>query len=347
MKFGLEILLLVKVTMAQEVVVVTGASAGLGRAIVRRFAGKGARIGLLARGPERLEAARREVEERGGFGLALPTDVADPAQVETAADTVERELGPIDVWINNAMVTVFAPLLEIAPEEFRRATEVTYLGTVHGTMAALKRMAPRNRGVIVQVGSALAYRSIPLQAPYCGAKAAIRGFTDSLRTELIHDRSRVHLTMVQMPALNTPQFEWCRTRLPNHPQPIPPIFDPDVGAEAVFWAAHNRRREIYVGMPSVLSILGTKLVPGLLDRYLGKTGYKSQQSAKSVGAERRDNLFEPLPGNYEAHGSFDSRSHKHSPQLWADMHLGQLALVGLGAGVAAGLAIFGRRRAFD
>ncbi|HVX67249.1 MAG TPA: SDR family oxidoreductase [Bryobacteraceae bacterium] len=327
--------------MAGEVVVVTGASAGLGRAIVRRFAGAGARIGLVARGVDGLEAARGEVERAGGAALALPTDVADAAQVEAAAEAVERAFGPIGIWVNDAMATVFSPFLEITPEEFKRATEVTYLGTVHGTRAALKRMVPRDRGVIVQVGSALAYRSIPLQAPYCGAKAAVRGFTDSIRTELLHQGSNVRLTMVQMPALNTPQFDWCRTRLPNHPQPVPPVFEPELGADAVFFAAHHPRRELHVGMPSVLSIIGNKFVPGLLDRYLGKTGYRSQQTSRPVQPGRPDNLFEPAPGDFGAHGSFDLRAHRHSPQWWADRHRSWLALIG--AGVAAGVALYRRR----
>ena len=245
-----------------EVVVITGASAGVGRAAVRRFAREGAYIGLVARGTDGLEAARAEVEARGGKALVLPADVADAAQVEAAAEKAEAELGPIDIWVNDAMTTIFAPFLEITPEEYRRATEVTYLGAVYGTMAALKRMVSRDRGTIVQVGSALAYRSIPLQAPYCGAKAAIRGFTDSIRTELVHRKSKVHLTMVQMPALNTPQFGWCATKLPNHPQPVPPIFQPEVAADAIYFAAHSRRRELYVGHSTVMAILGNKLAPG-------------------------------------------------------------------------------------
>jgi len=245
-----------------EVVVITGASAGVGRATATAFARRGARIGLLSRGPEGLQGARADVEGAGGKSLAIPTDVADYNGVEEAAAAVEKEFGPIDTWVNNAMTTVFSPLKDITPEEFKRATEVTYLGTVYGTMAALKRMLPRNRGCIVQVGSALAYRSIPLQAPYCGAKHAIRGFTDSLRSELLHDKRRVHLTMVQMPALNTPQFNWCKTRLPRHPQPVPPIFQPEVAAEAIVWAAHHHRREVYVGSSTVEAIMANKVAPG-------------------------------------------------------------------------------------
>ncbi|HEY1240288.1 MAG TPA: SDR family oxidoreductase [Bryobacteraceae bacterium] len=323
-----------------EVVVITGASAGAGRATARRFARENASIGLLARGTEGLEAARAEVERCGGRALAIPTDVADPEQVEAAAETVEREFGPIDIWVNNAMTTVFSPFLEITPEEYRRATEVTYLGFVYGTMAALKRMVPRDRGVIVQAGSALAYRSIPLQAPYCGAKAAIRGFTDSVRTELLHQTSRVHLTMVQMPALNTPQFDWCLSKLPNDPQPVPPIFQPEVAAEAIFYAAHQRRREIYVGRTTVLSILANKFVPGLLDRYLAKTGYQAQQTDHPVRPGRSSNLFQPLPGDYGAHGEFDSRASARSPQFWADTHRGGLALLAIGIGAVVGTILY-------
>jgi NADP-dependent 3-hydroxy acid dehydrogenase YdfG len=260
------------------VVVVTGASAGVGRAVAHAFARRGATIGLVARGRAGLEAAAEEVRQLGGSALVLPADVADHDQVDAAAQAVERRVGPIDVWVNDAMATVFAPLSEMAPDEFRRATEVTYLGTVHGTMAALRRMVPRDSGVVVQVGSALAYRSIPLQAAYCGAKFAVRGFTDSVRTELLHDGSNVHITMVQLPAVNTPQFSWCRTRLPDHPQPVAPIFDPDVPAEAVYWAATHRRRELIVGGSALKAIVASMVAPGLADRYLARTGYDSQQT---------------------------------------------------------------------
>jgi short-subunit dehydrogenase len=312
-----------------EVVVVTGASAGLGRAIVQEFARRGAHIALIARDRERLEQAVSEVESLGGEAMAVPLDVADAGQVQRAADQAEARFGPIGIWINNAMTTVFAPFLEVTPEEYRRATEVTYLGAVWGTMAALKKMKPRNQGTIVQIGSALAYRSIPLQASYCGAKHAIRGFTDTVRTELIHDRSKVHITMVQMPAMNTPQFDWCRTRMPRHPQPVPPIYNPEVAARAVYWAAHHRRREVYVGMPTVASILGTKLAPGLLDLYLGRTGYDSQQGPHPVDAERADNLMQPVRGDFGAHGSFNDRAWDHSPQVWIDTHR-KLALAAAG-----------------
>jgi short-subunit dehydrogenase len=304
----------------KEVVVITGASAGVGRATARAFAERGARIGLLARGKEGLEATRHDVETAGGEAIAIPTDVAHAEEVEAAADKVEKEFGPIDVWVNNAMTTVFAPLKEISPAEYKRATEVTYLGTVYGTMAALKRMNPRDYGCIVQVGSALAYRSIPLQAPYCGAKHAIMGFTDSLRSELIHDHSSIHLTMVQMPALNTPQFSWCRTKLPRHPQPVPPIFQPEVAAEAIYWAAHHKRREVFVGGPTVKAIEGNKVAPGLIDAYLARTCYDGQQTDEPVRPDRPDNLFEPLPGDFGAHGIFDDRARGNSAQLWQTTH---------------------------
>ncbi len=326
-----------------EVVVITGASAGVGRAAVRRFAREKAHIGLIARGTEGLEAARAEVEQAGGRAIVLPTDVANPEQVGAAAEAVERTFGPIDIWVNDAMVTVFAPFLEITPEEYRRATEVTYLGFVYGTMAALKRMVPRGHGTVVQVGSALAYRSIPLQAPYCGGKAAIRGFTDSVRTELLHQKSNVHITMVQMPGLNTPQFNWCETKLPNHPQPVPPIFQPEVAADAIFYAAHHRRREIYVGRSSVATILANKLAPSLLDRYLAKTGYQSQQTGERVSPERPSNLHHPVPGDHGAHGNFDSRATARSPQFWVDTHRGWMALIGIGVGALLGTAMYKAR----
>lgn len=294
-----------------EVVVITGASAGVGRATARRFGARGARVGLIARGLERLEAAAAEIAEAGGTPLVLPADVADPAAVEEAAARAEDELGPIDIWINDAMATVFAPFTEIEPEEFRRATEVTYLGTVWGTRAALRRMKPRDRGTIVQVGSALAYRAIPLQAPYCGAKAAIRNFTESVRTELMHDGSKVRITMVQLPAHNTPQFSWGRSRMPRHPQPVPPIFQPEVAAEAIEHAAFHPGRELYVGWPVVKAILGEKLAPGLLDRYLAKTGYNAQQSDEPPPSGP-DNLFEPAPGDGAAHGAFDDQAKPRS-----------------------------------
>jgi NAD(P)-dependent dehydrogenase (short-subunit alcohol dehydrogenase family) len=320
-----------------EVVVVTGASAGVGRATVRAFAEQGAAVGLLARGHDGLEGARREVEAAGGRALAVPTDVADFGQVEAAAAAVEHELGPIDVWVNNAMTSVFARFWEIAPDEYRRATEVTYLGTVHGTRAALDRMLPRDRGTIVQVGSALAYRGIPLQTAYCGAKHAIKGFTESLRAELMHEGSRVHLTMVQLPALNTPQFSIVRTRLPRHPQPVPPIYQPEVAAEAIAWAARHRRREVWVGRSTPLVIAGNFVAPAVADRYLARTGYDAQQTDQPVDGERRpDNLFEPLPGDHGAHGEFDNRAADSSIELWLSRH--RRSLLAAGAGALAGAA---------
>jgi NAD(P)-dependent dehydrogenase (short-subunit alcohol dehydrogenase family) len=303
-----------------EVVVVTGASAGVGRATVRAFARRGASIGLLARATEGLQAAAEEVNAAGGRALALPTDIADAEAVERAAERIERELGPIDIWINVAMATIYAPLHQISPAEYRRATEVTYLGNVYGTIAALKRMRPRNRGTIVQVGSALAYRAIPLQSPYCGAKFAIRGFTDSLRSELLHDRSDIHLTMVQMPALNTPQFDWGLNKLSRRPQPVPPIFQPEVAAEAIVFAAYARRREVWVGGPTIKAILGNKLAPGLLDRYLADAGYSGQLSTEPADPTAPNNLYEPVPGDHGAHGRFNERALPRSTALWASMH---------------------------
>ncbi len=316
-----------------EVVVITGASAGIGRATVRAFAKRGAHIGLVARSRDGLEGARQEVEAAGGKALVLPTDVSDPDQVEAAAAAVEKEFGPIDIWINDAMASILSPFLEIKPEEFRRVTEVTYLGYVYGTMAALRRMKSRDRGTIVQVGSALAYRSIPLQAAYCGAKSAIRGFTDSIRCELYHDRSKVHITMVQMPAVNTPQFDWIKNNMPHKSQPVPPIFQPEVAAEAIVWAATHKRRELYVGSSTVEAILGTKVAPGLLDRYLGKTGYKSQQTEQLEDSNRPSNLWEPLPGDRGAHGRFDDKAQDYSAQLWTTENQDWLILA-LGAGIA-------------
>ena len=318
----------------REVVVITGASAGVGRATVREFAKRRARIGLIARGVDGLEGARREVEAAGGEALVLPTDVSDADAVEAAAARVEDELGPIDIWVNNAMASVFSPIKEMTAEEFKRVTEVTYLGYVYGSLSALKRMLARDRGVIIQVGSALAYRGIPLQSAYCGAKHAVQGFVDSLRCELIHDNSNVRVTMVQMPALNTPQFGWSKSRMPRKPQPVPPIFQPEVAAEAIYWAAHEDRREVYVGMPTVEAIIGDKVAPGLLDHYLGRTGYDAQQTDEPVDPNRRDNLWEPVPGDHGAHGDFDNRATDYSVQLWANMHRGLLALAG--AGIAAG-----------
>lgn len=320
-----------------EVVVVTGASAGLGRAIVKAFARQGAHLGLLARGKAGLEGARRDVEALGGEGLVLPTDVSDPDQVERAAAAVEQEYGPIDIWVNDAMISVFSPVKQMTPADYKRVTEVTYLGFVYGTLAALRRMLPRDRGTIIQVGSALAYRSIPLQSAYCAAKHAIAGFTDSLRCELIHDHSNVKVTMVQMPAMNTRQFDWVKSRLPRKPQPVPPIYQPEVGADGVVWAAHHYRREWFVGAPTVIAIQGNKVAPGLGDWYLGRQGYGAQQYDGHVDPNRPNNLYQPLDEDhdYGAHGDFDSRSENHSLQLWADQHREWLTVAG--AGIASGL----------
>lgn len=298
-----------------RVVVITGASAGVGRAAARSFAEQGASVALLARGEQGLAAAARKVESRGGKSLAVPTDVADPDAVEAAADRIERDLGPIDVWVNNAMVSVFAPFKDISADDYRRVTEVTYLGYVHGTMSALRRMLSRDRGVIVQVGSALAYRAIPLQSAYCGAKHAIEGFTESLRCELVHDKSNVRVTMVQLPALNTPQFRWVKTTLRRHPQPVPPIFQPEVAADAIAWATEHPRREYWVGLATARAIVANRLIPGLLDRYLARHGFDAQQADDPIEADRPHNLFEPISGDFGAHGAFDDRAKKRS-LLW-------------------------------
>ncbi len=321
-----------------RVVVVTGASAGVGRAVARAFADRGARVGLIARGRAGLEGALRDVEQRGGRGIVLPLDVADAQAVEDAADRVEDAFGPIDVWVNNAMLSVFSPVKEMKAEEYRRVTEVTYLGTVHGTLAALRRMLPRDRGAIVQVGSALAYRGIPLQSAYCASKHAIQGFCDSLRSELIHDGSRVRLTMVQMPALNTPQFSWIKSRLPRKAQPVPPIYQPEVAAEAIVWASEHDRREIYVGWPTVEAIVGNKIAPGLLDDYLAHSCFDAQMTDQPENPDRPDNLWDAVDEavDHGCHGSFDDRARTSSWQLWADLNRGWLALAG---GSLAGLAL--------
>lgn len=324
-----------------EVVVVTGASAGVGRAVVRRFAQEGAHIGLIARGMDGLEGARRDVERLGGKAIICQADVADADAVERAAQQIEEAFGAITVWVNNATTSVFSSVKEMEPEEFKRVTEVTYLGVVYGTQAALRRMLPRNRGTIVQVGSALAYRSIPLQSAYCAAKHAIQGFTESLRSELIHDNANVHVTMVHLPAVNTPQFGWNKSRLPRHPQPAPPIYQPEIMAEAIYFASRHERREMTVGVPAVVAIYGNKIAPGLGDFYLGKYGYESQMTDEPVDPNRPNNLYEPVAGDHGAHGIFDARSYSSSPQAWANMNRGTLALAV--AGVAAGVALLWRR----
>jgi NAD(P)-dependent dehydrogenase (short-subunit alcohol dehydrogenase family) len=325
---------------ASEVVVITGASAGLGRATARKFAEHGARIGLIARGLDGLKAAQKEVAELGGKAVVIPVDVANADQIEAAAAQIEAELGNIDVWINNAMTSVFSPIKETTAEEFRRVTEVTYLGYVYGTLAALKRMRPRDHGVIVQVGSALAYRGIPLQAAYCAAKHAIQGFCDSLRCELIHDNSAVRVTMLQMPALNTPQFGWVKSRLPRKAQPVPPIFQPEVAAEAIYFAAHNPRREFYVGLPSVKAIVVNKIAPGLLDHFLARNGYDSQQHDGAEDPNRPDNLWQPVPGDHGAHGAFHARAKKWSPQLWTSEHRAWVAVGVMALAISGLLALF-------
>jgi len=321
-----------------QTVVITGASAGVGRATARLYGQQGANVGLIARGAAGLDGTVRDVEEAGGKALAISADVADYEQVEDAARQVEEFFGPIDVWINVAFASVFAPFAEVSAAEFRRVTEVTYLGFVHGTMVALGRMRARDRGTIVQVGSALGERSIPLQSAYCGAKHAINGFTSALRCELLHEHSGVRVTVVQLPAVNTPQFSWVRSRLPNHPQPVPPIYQPEVAARGVVFAAgHPDRRQYWVGLSTVATILSNRIAPALLDRYLARTGYASQQTAQKAAPGRPDNLWQPVDGpsgrDHGARGIFDSRSHDRSPQLWMSQHA-RLA-VGLAAGAAA------------
>ena len=329
--------------MASEVVVITGASGGVGRAAARRFAADGAKVALLARGRKGLEATAREVEQAGGEALVLPVDVAVHDQVEAAASSVENALGKIDVWVNDAMVTVYAEFLDIEPGEFARATEVTYLGMVWGTRAALKRMLPRDRGSIVQVCSAMSYRGIPLQSPYSGAKHACKGFTESVMTEVRHRKSRVRISMVQLPGLNTTQFTWGRTKLPKQTMPMPPIYQPEVAADAIHHAAHHRRRQIYVGMPTVMNILGERTAPWLLDRFLAKSGYKNQMTDHDLEPQGHDNLFEPVDEDRGAHGPFDDQAHAHSPQyLLAKHRAAMLAGVGAAASIA-GVALAQRR----
>lgn len=335
-------------TKSPNVVVVTGASAGIGRATAQLLARRGARIGLLARGEKGLEAAAAEVRAAGGEALPIPTDMSDSDAVERAAASIEERFGPIDAWINVAFATVFAPVVQIEPQDYRRVTEVAYLGYVHGTLAALKRMLPRDSGVIVQVGSAMGERSIPLQSAYCGAKHAINGFTESLRTELLHDKSNVRVTLVQMPAVNTPQFSWVKTSLTKHPQPVAPIYQPEVAASAVVHAlAHPRRKQYLVGASTVGVSIGQRVAAPLLDRYVARTGYKSQQTDQPIGPGRPANLWEPVDGpagkDFGAHGVFDDQAHGSSAQLWASRH--RRSLLGAGALIAtstAALAALGR-----
>jgi NAD(P)-dependent dehydrogenase (short-subunit alcohol dehydrogenase family) len=319
-----------------EVVVITGASGGIGRAAARKFAADGARVALLARGRRGLEGAAREVEQAGGQAMVLPVDVSDHDQVEAAASSVEDAFGPIDVWVNDAMVTVYAEFLDIEPAEFRRSTEVSYLGMVWGTRAALKRMVPRDRGSIVQVCSAMSYRGIPLQSPYCGAKHACKGFTESVLTELLHHKSKVQVSMVQLPGVNTTQFTWGRTKLPKQTMPVPPMYQPEVPADAIHYAAHHKRRQVYVGIPTVMNILGERVAPWLLDRYLAKSGYKSQMTGEDLDPHGHDNLFEPVDEDRGSHGPFDDQAHGISPQYELAKRRG---VVLAGAGIAAAGAV--------
>jgi NAD(P)-dependent dehydrogenase (short-subunit alcohol dehydrogenase family) len=323
----------------EQVVVVTGASSGVGRAIARAFGRRGAKVGLIARNEEALEHAAAEIRGAGGEALVLPCDVSEAQALEAAADAVERHWGRIDTWINDAMVSVFAPVLETTPEEYRRVTEVAYLGYVFGTQSALRRMRARGRGTIIQVGSALAYRSIPLQSAYCASKAAIRGFTDSLRTELIHDRSPVRVCMVHLPAVNTPQFDVVRSRLPRRAQPVPPIYQPEPIAEAVVYASEHPTRELWLGGPTILAVVGQRLIPALLDRYLGRVGYRRQQTDE-LRSRTADNLDAPMPGDRGAHGRFDRRARRFTPEIWLRTHPralagAALALAAVGLGTRA------------
>ena len=327
-----------------QVVVITGGSAGVGRATARAFAREGASVALIARGQSGLDSARREIELAGGKALAISADVADAQALDEAAERIERELGPIAVWVNNAMVTVFAPVGEIGPEEFKRVTEVTYLGGVYGAMAALKRMRKRDCGTIVQVSSALAQRSIPLQSAYCGAKHALSGFVDALRCELVHEKSGIHVTAVQMPALNTPQFSWARNKLPHRPQPVPPIFQPEVAADAILYAASHRRRNVPVGAPTWMAEWGQRFVPGLLDKYLGRTAWNGQQTAQPDDHARADNLFDPVAGDPGAHGSFDAQARSFSWALWVEKHRGAIGVGLLGTAMLAFATVAVRRR---
>lgn len=320
-----------------EVVVVTGASAGVGRATAAAFGRRGATVGLLARGQAGLEGARRDVERHGGRAITVPTDVADPDQVEAAAEAVEEAFGPIDIWVNNAMITVLAELHDLTADEFRRVTEVTHLGSVYGAMAALKRMQPRDHGSIVQVGSALGYRAIPLQSAYCSAKHGLVGFFESLRTELRHNDSNVSLSMVDLPAVNTPQFSHSRTSLPNHPQPMPPIYQPELCADAIVWAATHRRRQLWVGYSTAMTIIGNRIAPGLVERYLARTAYDAQQADQPIDSDRRDNLFAPTDADRDEgpHGIFDSRAHSTSPLLRLST---KRRVIGVGGAIAMVLA---------
>jgi NADP-dependent 3-hydroxy acid dehydrogenase YdfG len=323
--------------LGEQVVVVTGASSGVGRAIARAFGAAGAKVGLIARTREALEDAAREIVTSGSEALVLPLDVTDPKKVYGAAQAMVDRFGHLDTWVNDAMVSVFSPVHETTPDEYRRVTEVNYLGTVHGTLAALQQMRKQGDGVILQIGSALVYRSIPLQSAYCASKAAIRGFTDSLRCELFHEKSRIKVCMLQLPAVNTPQFDVVRTRLPRKPKPVPPIFQPEVIAQAALYAAQHPSREIWVGGSAVKAILGQKLIPGLLDRYLGRVGYDAQQTDEPIEPHRPDNVFAPLAGDRGAHGRFDEESRAFSVEMWARARRGIVAASLAAAALALGI----------
>lgn len=325
-----------------KVIVITGATGGVGRATAHAFARRGARIALLARGHERLEATRREVEALGGRAICIPTDVAVAEQVEAAAQMAEDKLGPIDVWVNNAMTSVFAPIVEINPDEYRRVTEVTYLGQVYGTMAALKRMKPRDHGSIVLVGSALAYRGIPLQSAYCGAKHGIEGFYDSLRCELLHDGSHVRTCMVQLPAMNTTQFGWVLSRLPGNPRPMGKIYQPEVAARAILFAAAHNRRSLWVGGSTYKAIIGNKIAPSYADRVLARTGYGGQQTDEHVSPDRQNNVWKPVEGDRGMHGGFSGQAANKSVTLWAAIHRGWLAAAAGGVAIAG--LLWGKRK---
>jgi NAD(P)-dependent dehydrogenase (short-subunit alcohol dehydrogenase family) len=319
-----------------ETVVITGGTAGIGRATAREFARRGCNVAVLARGHDGLEATKREIEDLGGKAVAIPTDVADWKAVEAAADRVEQELGPIDIWVNNAFAGIFSRFMDVTPEEYERVTQVTYLGQVNGTRAALKRMLPRNSGKIVLVGSALAYRGIPLQSAYCGAKHAIQGFIDSMRCELLNEKTDVTITMVQMPGVNTPQFDWIRAKLPGQPRPVGKVYQPEVAARAIYAAAHDGRKEMLVGLPTVEAVWGNKIASSLLDEYLAATGIKAQQRPERVQPDRKDNLFEPVAGDHGARGSFSDEAVDSSTELWITEHKKELGLAALGAAAVAG-----------
>jgi len=328
----------------QEVVVITGASAGIGRATARLFGKRRAKVGLIARGIDGLEAAKREIEALGGEAIVLPLDVADHDAMDAAAAKVEEAFGPIDIWINNAMLSVFSPIMEMTADDYRRVTDVTYHGYVWGTLAALRRMRPRDRGTIVQVGSALAYRGIPLQSAYCAAKHAVQGFHDSLRSELIHDGSHVNVVMVQMPAVNTPQFRWVKSRLPRKAQPVPPIFQPEMAADAILWSAFSNRREVNVGWPASKAIVGNSFFPGYGDSYLAKHGYDAQMVDEPEDPSRSNNLYGPLPGDHGAHGVFDAEARTVSIEMELNKRRSWvLGAVGLGIAYGVWRRLIGAR----